>query len=303
MVWAGDVVSLADVPTTFMKPSIWAYGLVVVTGAAGGIFFWNNQDTSCVILSLVSALCLAVTLYLEFAWSRMHGRSRARAMGGKTFGQLAVACFIAATREPAAGKAAAFDAKTWIERTGSHGPRVITFKVVLAPIFPAQDIAEVVDIGINRNIGRVERRRLLLALMGLIPLLALAGLTFRFASWNPGVLLGQVTWVAVVAVAAYRLGFRPIELPSVIASPGRVTFSVPPVEFERGSSVLLLIGRSNVIEAWFVRADGYSKLIRYMPDPDEPGLRGLIDRWCWRDGCAASWEGPVSLEAAALPMP
>lgn len=189
--------------------------------------------------------------------------------------------------------AAPIDAAEW-RRT--LGPGAVTFGVPIPP--PPEDgepIAEPVDVGPGRRRWRVElglRTRITAQQVGLVLLLlgmaislagwALAGAPLTLSPGSPSFTLIVIAPTALFLLASF--GYRPIELTSAIAEPGRLVTVAwgRRSEFTRNDSVLVLepSGRAEPPQVLAVLARDDGRQWRHLySGPDDPGLADLYYRW------------------------
>jgi hypothetical protein len=178
-----------------------------------------------------------------------------------------------------------FDAAAWLDAVGPAGPHTILLDVDLPDIPPATDMSEEVPIGMDGPIGGPEKssRWMQVGLFGF----NLIMIVFFAATWQRGQasrLWMAAVWAGFVAIALYRLGLRPISLGASSVAPGRlrVTRGTSTREFTREDSVLILQQAASTVVAWFFRRDGESTRIHFHSGENDPGLRLLVERWCWR---------------------
>ena len=272
-----------------------AIGVLTAVGVALciGSMVYVSSPALGLPLALPGVLILGVFLVWEIHTSRERARVRrmAAAMTGSTREDAATRHALLAY---ASGRNAPWlHARKWLE---TFGPGAVSFGI--AP--PARDdegdpIAEPVDVGParRRRSSRFGLRTPVTAFHVAVVLTALAalgslvewllsGFSLRLA---PGTPMFRLMWMVPLCLAALaHLGFRPIELSSAVAEPGRLVALSwgQRTEFTRTDSVLVLAphrrAQAEQVMALLVR-DDRRQWAHFYSGPDDPGLADLYHRW------------------------
>lgn len=296
-VWAGDAVTFEAPLGLIRLPSLWQYAAAIVAIFAALALSQLAPDNHSGLLEVFTAFGLilgVITLVTEVV-GRMNRASarRLRVRPTPDLRALAERCWLRSFTVRVFRMR--FDAREWIERTGSDGPRLLLRETKL-PAFAADEaINEEESIDQDREWRMSRRVRVWIGSFVMVAIFVYFAVEAARSAPKTGMQPFLVPLIVFPAAAIASLDF---EFGSRIAAPGRLSCSSMrgQAEFTRTDSVILIepIGTSDWLAVHVIRRDGRSIRFRFRAGADNPEFRKLISRWCWRDGRGA--------DHAAMPM-
>ena len=275
----GDVIAVSDehVRIVSLLPTIFVVGvLVCLVSIPLGWSLWVSASTSAL---------LGMALWGASAYAARRRRRRLLSAIDPESGPQALAQHCHGTGPRRWSGERDFDVARYVLAVPAQGPRVVCVETSLAAFPAPDDIHEEVDIANRRALSQDERRRALVAgaalaiLVGYVSwqLIAQGVGAFQNSFLFPLVCgLGSMAWLL------NALGRTPLAISAAVASPGCVECAGwgGTGRFTRADSVLIVQSRDGWTSARLVRADGRSRLFRFVGDTTNPGLHQLLARWC-----------------------
>lgn len=286
-VWQGDVVTLRKFPWQ-SRGTTWTDAAAMLAAMCIG---WTvvayTPSTNHSLIAMLVVFSAGWAIYEVWSW---HDGDRARACllrsGKLSCTEFAERCLM----QPLAIRKRSqwFDTKAWIAAfPGSGDPRTIyVYRRPLAAVPVAPDVFEEIDVLSQRRVSTSAKRRQIallsyIAAVGL--LLVFVGLRSPKVSVSLWLMLALYGFAIVAGLS--QIGLAPLQLRSVVASPGKVSCSrvlSEPRVHTRDDSVLIISFRQRFTVVRLCRVDGLMSQFTLLGKPhDQPDLARLLARWCF----------------------
>lgn len=311
-VWVGDVVSITVENLSARPPGLFSTVLsgLFALAAMGYVSYTHHADDPDMFPMAVLVAIVAVGVFAGYIIVRIVMRGRRRtvaqrlrammAVPPRTYGQLAKQLWLEAllSDRPAA---AAFG-KSWAERVPTNGPRVVTVNLELPRLATPGDVCEVVNVGPGSAVGKAERVRRIMRLIGPGAMaLVMVGMYVRGP--RPFPVLMMAIYSPLIVLAFYQMGLLPFAS-GAMAEPGCVRTWVwnRTRSFAREDSCLVLVPyREVAVRMMVVRRDGRTWSWGFADVRDTPALQQIVSRWSWRNNAAARHIGEAAANNVPLP--